>query len=51
MAAHSKQKDQDKALEMALAQIDKQFGSGCGHENGRTHQHGDRSRADRCAGT
>ena len=28
MAAHSKQKDQDKALEMALAQIDKQFGSG-----------------------
>ena len=28
MAAHSNQKDQDKALEMALAQIDKQFGSG-----------------------
>ncbi|MDG2439203.1 MAG: recombinase RecA, partial [Ilumatobacter sp.] len=28
MAAHSKQKDQDKALDMALAQIDKQFGSG-----------------------
>ena len=28
-------RDRDKALDMALAQIDKQFGKGVDHEDGR----------------